>query len=184
MSFHVAVRRLLNIDVELSKEDLENLSYLERLRNGIVHHHVEIGAEEVAAYVAKGMQFVDRFLRGELKLTLDKFLSPDEHKALKEIVYNYSERMKAISALIEKEFTGRSIENIEVCRVCGEKSIPMEKAMIGKKAKCYFCDSQHKVHSCYDCHKPCTYGQCDGCAEEIERQLQEAYELGDYMCIL
>ncbi len=117
---------------------MDNLAHIERLRNDIVHHHAELSSAVVEVYVAHGMQFVDRFLRSHLTLTINSFLTAEEHAAMKEAVYNYSERMKVVFKKIDEDYRG-NVEDVtlEMCSPCGERTVAVTSSMVGSSSKCY-----------------------------------------------
>lgn len=159
VAFDSLVRRIKNIGVDLSKDQLEDLGYLRKVRNSIEHHKFRGDHKNVVEYVGKAMKFLDKFLEDELDIKLREQLDEKIYKTLIEAVYSYEELVqKAVRAMeddlpLSKE---RLDHTIHICENCGEETLPFPDPSSKSRdtIHCYFCGEEWYVEECSKCGGP------------------------------
>jgi hypothetical protein len=159
IGFIEAKKRLLQVAVSLSEQDLNNLDELRKVRNKIEHYRITASRTEIEQYVGRAMDFLDIFLRKELKINLKKALDEidgdgETYKTLYTAWFSYIRRMAEEGGITQHR---RDKEGYDffVCEECGEEAIvfPDPTSQDGT-VHCFNCLSCFSVDFCLRCSTP------------------------------
>ena len=182
VGFDTLVARLRNAQISLSKEDLECLDFIKRIRNAVEHHRIKANEEEVRNHIGKAARFLERFLKDQLSIVLQDELDAKIYKPLKEAIYTYKERLEEAKKKIQNYLPKHNDDvfyTIESCPECWEDTIPMPSpASHEYLAYCFFCKNKFYYKSCDRCGRHSfssskftdrddDIGMCEDCWEEM-----------------
>ncbi|MBG1266961.1 TraR/DksA C4-type zinc finger protein [Nostoc sp. WHI] len=159
ITINKAKERLKNNGVILSRQDLDNLEELRKVRNRIEHHRITGSRKDIEQYVGRAMDFLDIFLRKELKINLKDALDQlDEdgstYKALSLAWFSYIRRMAEEGGITQHR---RSKEGYDffICEECGEEAIAFpDPTLEDGTVHCFSCQSRYSVDFCLRCTHP------------------------------
>jgi hypothetical protein len=160
VNFQSLIRRLKNLGVELTEYE-GTLKNLQKIRNRIEHHRIEISSTEVEDYIAKSIQFLESFLFKELQINLKNMLDRIDEEIYKDIAHclnSYDARL--VSALERVKAYAYQDEDYEIidCEYCRQKTLvsPNPETLEGN-AYCFFCNESSFIVDCGRCNCPVFY---------------------------
>lgn len=182
VSFESLTGRLCKVGVDLSKQELEDINVLRKVRNSIEHHRINANYEQIEDYVGRTMRFLETFLQKELNIILKEQLVPEIYHPLSEALYSYEERLEKAQQEREKHLPARPkdrlLYQILVCEECGEETVTVpDPTSKDGTVHCTFCAAQFYTEECMRCSSVMLsstpfnennhLGICDVCEEQI-----------------
>lgn len=189
VGLEVLLGRLNNIGVIFEKEDRSDINSLRKMRNSIEHHKIQKDIEDVKLYVGRAARFLEKFLEGELDITLKEEIlkedfqeGEDTYKILSEAIHSYEERLQKAKEEMEKylpvDIKDRFTDyEIITCDTCGEETIIIpDDRYEDNHTKCFFCEEEYYYKHCTRCGLPVLsyksledgdYNPCSDCWHEI-----------------
>jgi len=157
--YHVVLKRLKNLGVELTADDAKNLEYLRTTRNSIEHYQVQGNRQQIEDYVARAMKLLDGFVERELHIPLKERISPELYREMEHALYSYEERQKRIRKLMAPDLPKKPKEQVEhqtiICDECGEEAILVpDPRFYDGTVQCYSCNTQFFHWICDRCGTP------------------------------
>ncbi|MBI5223566.1 hypothetical protein HY990_04030 [Candidatus Micrarchaeota archaeon] len=184
VGFEALLGRLSNLGVKFTKEDRGNINALRKMRNSIEHHKIQKDIEDVKLYVGRAARFLEKFLEGELDITLkEEILEEDSeegeetYKILSVAIQSYEERLQNAKEEMESflpvdikdRFTDYEIIS---CDTCEEETIIIpDDRYEDNRTKCFFCGEEYYYEHCTRCglpvlsYKPLEDGDCNPCSD-------------------
>jgi DNA-directed RNA polymerase subunit RPC12/RpoP len=159
IGFFDAKKRLLQVGVSLSDQDFDNLNELRKVRNRIEHYRITGSHDEIEQYVGNAMDFLDIFLRKELRINLKDALDQldgdgETYKTLSKAWFSYLRRM-AEEGGITQHRRDRESYDFFICEECGEEAIAFpDPTSKDKTVHCFSCQSRYSVDYCLRCSAP------------------------------
>lgn len=189
VGFDALLGRLSNLDVIFTKEDRDDLNALRRMRNSIEHYRIQKDIEDVKLYVGRAARFLEKFLKGELDITLKEEILKEDvaegeetYRILSEAIHSYEERLQKakeemedhLPADLKERFTDHEIAQ---CDTCGEETVVIpDDRYEDNRTKCFFCGEEYYYEHCTRCGLPILsssllddneYNPCSDCWHEI-----------------
>ncbi|GAI94411.1 unnamed protein product [marine sediment metagenome] len=143
IGFSNLVIRLENVGIKFSKEEIETINGIQRIRNQIEHKDMLFGIDDVKFKIGKSIKFLINFMRDELNIDLQNYINKDNYKILVTMIDFYDEQVKIVEKEIEeylKTFDPKDRQSIDIffCPYCNNRTViiePDEKGFV----TCHFC---------------------------------------------
>lgn len=157
VDFKALIGRLNNIGVNFTKDNIEDLKTLQKIRNSLEHHKISEDSEDVELYIGRAAKFLDKYLKSELKIILKRKIPSATYKVLFSSICSYSEKLKKIKDEIEKLISKKKERKyyIEYCSVCGNRTVVIpDPTAKDSSIHCFFCKQKFNQLNCKSCGKP------------------------------
>jgi predicted DNA-binding protein YlxM (UPF0122 family) len=158
--YHIVLKRLKNLGVQLTADDVKNLEYLRTTRNSIEHYEVQGDRQDIEDYVARAVKLLDGFVEKELHVRLKERIRPELYREMEQALYSYEERQERVSERIAQVLPKKPKEQAEyqkiMCEECGEEAVLVPDPQ-----------SDDGTVQCYDCGAKFSYWICERCGTPI-----------------
>lgn len=156
--FDELIKRLRNSGVHLTVPDIQDLSNLKDIRNGIEHFKISKPKADVKDYVGKAAKFLEKFLQDELHLSLERLVGGQRYAVLSESIHSYEERLARAKEKLERRLPGdggrSSLDStVDNCPECGEETLSTDVVDSKGLAECFFCHTKFYFQDCPRCGK-------------------------------
>ncbi|HVB20522.1 MAG TPA: hypothetical protein VNG51_01070 [Ktedonobacteraceae bacterium] len=154
--YSVVLKRLKNLGVDLTAENVGNLESLRITRNKIEHYEIQGNRQEIEDYVARAVKLLDGFVEKELGIRLKGRIRPELYREMEKAVYSYDERQERIRQRMAQDLPKKPKEQIGyqkiICSYCGEEAILVPDTRFN-----------NGMVQCYSCNIKSFYWVCDRC---------------------
>ena len=165
--------RLIAAGVNFDKSTLQDLRELQRTRNRLQHHRINLLEETVRSQIGQGTRFLEGFIEREFEISLKDRLSKGSYTALQKAISSYAESLQLALAEMQDDLNSlaesvRRKAAILQCDFCGNGTIiypdPTSTAFNSCDVHCYFCNNRSTVTNCPECDELTLGGQlCEAC---------------------
>jgi hypothetical protein len=162
-------RRLLNLGIKITQDEVELVHQCANWRNQIVHHLPDFDPEEAKVQFPKLLNFIAEFMRRELGTPIENILGKTWYRTAKNILAEWKRVLEEANGRANTE--GHVL--VEACPDCGGEGV---LSLRGTQVFCHLCGSdQYEYQECGRCRRPTVTGVgksfCSKCLNEVAEAL-------------
>lgn len=155
VGFEAIIMRLRNVDVKLTKGNIDDINALRKLRNSIEHHRITANSVEVENCIGRAARFLGEFLEEELEINLKDAIGEGIYNTLSEAIYSYEERLNKANSemtkLLPHDKEVLSYE-FEFCPECNEETIVIpDPVSEDERVHFFFWNAKFYCTGCHRC---------------------------------
>lgn len=159
VDYFVMLKRLKNLGVKFSREEMKSLDFLHGVRNKIEHRELADNRIQIEDYIARAVKLLDRFVSQELGIRLKDRIEVRLYKEMLQVMYSYEERQQIIQGEIHDALPGRPKEQLDyvlmACENCEEEAVLVpDPTSEDNSVHCFACETRFDYFTCDNCGTP------------------------------